>query len=519
MSERVPSGLLIDGCEVPGAGSAVHAIDPRSGSELPGTYADATPYQVGLAAAAAAAACGAVADAPAEVIAGLLSGVADELTAIGDAVVALADAETGLGPVRLRGELARTTAQLRLFAGVVRDDAHLDILIEPADPDAVPPRPDLRRMRVPLGPVAVFGASNFPLAFGVAGGDTASALAARCPVIAKAHPAHPGTSAVLGAVLARQVEQAGLPAGTVGLVHGADPAVSRALVAAPQVSAVGFTGSTGAGLALTRVAQDRPVPIPVYAEMGSLNPVVITPAALVGGSAAPARALAASVTAGWGQFCTKPGLVVLPAAAAKAFTSELIAALAGAEPGVLLTAAIAERLRERADELDAHRVAATEIPAATVGHRHPAVVVQADAPRFLTDPRLREETFGPALVVVAVTGLDEAVAVLAAVPGSLTGTLWSGPPGDDWATPLIRLLLPRVGRLLGGGVPTGVAVTAAQHHGGPFPATTSAQHTSVGPRAIDRFTRPVAFQDVPDHLLPAPLTDAGSRSRHPEDHR
>jgi NADP-dependent aldehyde dehydrogenase len=500
-----PTGQLVDGRELPGGGARTRAVDPRTGRPTGPEYADATPDQVAGAARCAGAARDALAAAGPDVVAGLLDGIAAALDGARDGIVALADTETGLGRTRLEGETARTTGQLRMFADLVRSGAHLDVLVEPADPTAVPPRPDLRRTRVPVGPVAVFGASNFPLAFGVAGGDTASALAARCPVVVKAHPAHPGTSAAVGDLIVRQVAAAGLPAGVFGLVHGAEAAVGQALVAAPEIAAVGFTGSTTAGLALTATARARPVPIPVHAEMSSLNPVVVTPAALADALVPTARELAASVTTGWGQLCTKPGVVVVPDRSADAFVDELAAALAQASPGPLLTAAIRDRLRDRAAELGAPG------PVPGPGHHHPPLVARATAQEFLADPRLREEVFGPAVVVVTVADLDEARAVVAALPGSLTGTVRSGPGvdgrGDEWAAPLVRALLPRVGRLLGAGVPTGVAVTAAQHHGGPFPATGSPEHTSVGTRAVDRFTRPVVFQDVPQALLPPELRD------------
>ncbi len=510
-----PTGQLIGGRELPGGGTGTTAVDPWTGQPLGPVHADATPEQVADAVALAAGARDAFAAAGPDLVEGLLLGIAGAIEAAGADIVGIADAETGLGPARLRGETTRTVDQLRMFAGVVREGSHLDVVVERADPAAGPPRPDLRRMRVPVGPVAVFGASNFPLAFGVAGGDTAAALAARCPVVVKAHPAHPGTSAMIGDIIRGQVAGAGLPAGVFAMVHGADAAVGQALVAAAGIAAVGFTGSATAGLALTRTAQARPVPIPVFAEMGSLNPVVLTPAALAAGPAGAGRALAASVTAGWGQFCTKPGLVVVPGTAADGVVAELTAALAQAPAGVLLTAAIRNRLDAQLAALGPlARTVGTRPHPDTAGHHHPAFVVRTTARAFLADPRLHEEMFGPAVVVVSVEDLAEAVDVITALPGSLTGTVHSGDP-DDWAPALVRVLLPKVGRLLGDGVPTGVAVTAAQHHGGPFPATGAAQYTSVGTRAVDRFTRPVAFQDVPQRLLPPELRDVGSPSTTP----
>lgn len=508
-----PTGQLVGGRELPGGGAHTTAVDPRTGRPTGPGYPDATQEQVAEAARCAGAARDTLAQAGPDVVARLLEGIADALDGARDGIVALADAETGLGRARLEGETARTTGQLRMFADLVRSGAHLDVVVEPADPAATPPRPDLRRMRVPLGPVAVFGASNFPLAFGVAGGDTAAALAARCPVVVKAHPAHPGTSAAVGDLVRRQVASAELPAGVFGLVHGAGPAVGQALVAAPEISAVGFTGSTAAGLALTATAQARPVPIPVFAEMSSLNPVVVTPAALADALVPTARELAASVTTGWGQLCTKPGVVVVPHEYADRFVDELTAGLAQAPSGLLLTAAVRDRFRDRLVELGPLARTAAD-PAVGGEHRHPPFVVRSSAGEFLADPRLREEVFGPAVVVVTVADLADALAVVAALPGSLTGTVRSGAGddgrGDEWAAPLVQTLLPGVGRLLGAGVPTGVAVTAAQHHGGPFPSTGSSQYTSVGTRAVDRFTRPVVFQDVPQALLPPELRDVAA---------
>jgi NADP-dependent aldehyde dehydrogenase len=513
------------------ATATFRAVDPTTGAEVGPEFRDATPAEVAAAVEAAVAAHRELRTWDGARLAGLLRACADELEADGEALVATAALETGLPATpRLTGELARTCGQLRLFADDVATGAHLDVIIDHADPTAVPPRPDLRRMRVGVGPVAVFGASNFPLAFSVPGGDTASALAAGCPVAIKAHPSHPATSERAFAAMLRGCERVGAPAGTVGLVHGAGHAVGAALVTAPGVRAVGFTGSTGGGLALARLAAARPVPIPVHAEMGSVNPVLVTAAALAARGPALAEALAASLLLGTGQFCTSPGLVVLPPGVdGDAFVAALASTLGAGAGGVGGVGASAGVLLNRGVRaaLDAHIAATRAVPGVRVVVDGAAGAVagaagagvagagpiacapsmfEVDLDTWLASDQLREEHFGPVAIAVRA---DEARwgEVLAALPGQLTVTVHSE-AGDHAGLAALRDDLAAIaGRVLFAGVPTGVAVTAAQHHGGPFPATTDGRFTSVGTRAIERWLRPVAFQDAPAALLPAELQE------------
>jgi NADP-dependent aldehyde dehydrogenase len=440
----------------------------------------------------------------------LLEGVAVELEGRGDEIVAAANRETALGETRLQGELVRTTVQLRAFAALVRTGRHLDAVIDHADPNALPaPRPDLRRMNVPLGPVAVFGASNFPLAFSVPGGDTASAFAAGCPVVAKAHPSHPATSELCAAAITAAVAGTGLPPGAFSLLHGAGHGVGGALVQADGIAAVGFTGSTAGGRALFDLAARRPQPIPVYAEMGSVNPVFITPSALADAAEALASGLAGSATMGTGQFCTKPGLVfVVDGPDADAFTDRLRQAMADVVPGCMLD----PRLRAAYDdELSAVRaVPGVELWEGKAGEQALSAgvaVAVVDESLLAAHEALRREHFGPVTTVVRCRSAKSLVAQAAEVEGSLTATVHAA-EHDELAGALRDALVPRVGRLVWGGWPTGVAVTDAMVHGGPYPATTAPWSTSVGLAAVRRFLRPVAFQSVPDALLPPALQEA-----------
>jgi NADP-dependent aldehyde dehydrogenase len=491
-----------------------NAHDPRTGAPLGPDIAEDGPSEVDAAVARALEAATALAALDLDGRARLLEHLADALEADGEAIVARADAETALGLVRLTGELARTTGQLRAFAGAVRDGSFLGVVIDHADPTRTPPQPDLRRTMVPLGPVAVFGASNFPLAFGVAGGDTASALAAGCPVVAKAHPSNAGTSALVAAAISTALAALDLPVGVFSLLQGSGHELGAALVTHPDIRAVGFTGSLAGGRALHDLAAARAEPVPVFAEMGSHNPVWITPVALARRGPAIAAAIAASATLGAGQFCTKPSVILLPSdddSAVEAFIATLAQSMASATMPPMLDARIADGFRSRRTALlEVDGVAAvvdTDTPA-QVGTD--ATVLRCELATWRASSLVREECFGPLVVVVAVPR-RELVGTADDVPGGLTGTLWSE-PDDDADLALARELVARiglrVGRVLHDGVPTGVAVSWAQQHGGPYPATTAPSTTSVGMHAMERFLRPVAYQDLPEPLLPVWLRDA-----------
>ncbi|MFF6775161.1 aldehyde dehydrogenase (NADP(+)) [Streptomyces sp. NPDC012637] len=483
----------------------VWSVDPRTGKEREQVAEEATLEEIDQAVRAAHAARTALADRKAR--AALLRGAADLLDAARDKVVEAADAETALGPVRLTGELARTTAQLRYFADIVDEAAFLDVRISRPDPTTTPPTPDLRRMKIPLGVVAVYAASNFPLAFSVPGGDTASALAAGCPVVVKAHPLHPATSELCAALLRRAAVEAGLPEDVVVLVHGFDAGVE--LVRHPLVAAAGFTGSVQGGRALFDAAAARPVPIPFHGELGSLNPVVITEAAAEERAEEIGAGLAASMTMGMGQFCTKPGFVLAPAGAAgDRVTAALTEALGDVEPGVMLSRRMRGHfLTATYEDAQVEGVTAPVHP----GSASPEAVVPGflltDAAVLLDGHRhvLLQETFGPVTLVARYSSREEISAVLALVPGNLTATLQAADE-DPEAASLLAELTPLAGRILVNGWPTGVAVADAQHHGGPYPATTSPS-TSVGGTAIERWLRPVAYQSTPEHLLPPELRD------------
>ncbi|MGW7367139.1 aldehyde dehydrogenase (NADP(+)) [Streptomyces sp. NPDC054841] len=486
----------------------VWSVDPRTGKPREQVAVEATAEEVDRAVRAAEAARPALADRT--VRAALLRTAADLLDEAGEYVIEAADAETALGPTRLTGELARTTAQLRAFADVVDEGAFLDIRIDHADAGRTPPWPDLRRWKIPLGVVAVYAASNFPLAFSVPGGDTASALAAGCPVVVKAHPDHPATSELCASALRRAAQRLGLPEDVVVLVHGFDAGLE--LVRHPLVAAAGFTGSVRGGRALFDAAAARPAPIPFHGELGSLNPVVITEAAAAERAEAIGAGLAGSMTLGEGQFCTKPGFVLAPAGdAGDRLLKSLTAAVSETEPGVMLDHrmrdAFVAGVTERA-ALDG--VDAPVTPGAGGEHTVSAGFLTVPAQRLAAEgphDLLLEECFGPVTVVARYAAADEIEAVLSRLPGNLTATLHlSEQEARGKGAGLLAALTPLAGRVLVDGWPTGVAVAPAQHHGGPYPATTSTS-TSVGATAIERWLRPVTYQSAPPALLPPELRD------------
>jgi NADP-dependent aldehyde dehydrogenase len=441
----------------------------------------------------------------------LLEALADALDADVEVLVEAADAETSLGRPRLPGEVARTSGQLRMFAKVLREGSYADATIDHANPDGVPvPIPDLRRYLVPVGPVAVFAASNFPFAFSVAGGDTASALAAGCPVVVKAHAGHPRTSALTVSTLRRAATAAGFPADVVQVVYGRQAGID--LLRQPAIRAAGFTGSVAGGRALFDVAVGRPDPIPFFGELGSLNAMVVTPMAAAARGSAIGIGLAQSFTLGTGQFCTKPGFVLLPAGAdGEALITSLVQTAVEVPAHRMLTDRMVESYRTRVSELRGAAYATVLVDgseaqpdavAPTVVRASGADVLAAGA-----ESPLLEECFGPTTVLVTYDGEAQLRALLESVPPSLTGTV-HGETDDDVAVAALQILKATVGRVVWNGYPTGVAPTWAMQHGGPYPATTASATTSVGTAAITRFLTAVAFQDVPDTLLPKELQDA-----------
>ena len=499
--------MLIGGQAVAGRRERIQAIDPSTDQPLEPGYPGADREQVEQACALAWAAFDAYRETAPETRARFLETIADEIEALGDALIERAMAETGLPRARLQGERGRTCGQLRLFARTLRAGEWQDARVDSALPQRQPlPRADLRQRQVALGPVAVFGASNFPLAFSVAGGDTASALAAGCPVIVKAHRAHPGVSELAGRAIARAAEKCELPAGVFALLFGDGREAGQALVADPRVKAVGFTGSRGGGLALCRLAQSRPEPIPVYAEMSSTNPVFLLPAALRVRGAALAQGFVASLTLGAGQFCTNPGLIVaLQGPALDGFIAAAVAALRQSPAQTMLTPGIFQAYQAGVDAWAGHaRQLAAGLPA-TGPNQCQAQLWLADARDYLAKPALRAEVFGAAALIVQCRDAREFRQLAEQLEGQLTATLQLDEGDLDLAHALLPTLERKAGRILANGWPTGVEVCDAMVHGGPYPATSDARATSVGTAAIQRFLRPVCYQDFPDALLPPAL--------------
>ncbi|WP_064576664.1 aldehyde dehydrogenase (NADP(+)) [Cupriavidus gilardii] len=501
--------LLIGAAALRGSGEAFHAVHAASGETIADpVFHGASRAEVDQACALAAEAFDACRALPDAARAAFLDEIAARIEAIGDALILRAMDETGLPRARLEGERARTTGQLRMFAALVRSGDAWDVRIEPALPQRQPPRTDLRLRRIGVGPVAVFGASNFPLAFSVAGGDTASALAAGCPVVAKAHPAHPGTSELVGRAVQQAVAAAGLPEGVFSLLFDAGHAVGAALVAHPAIQAVGFTGSRRGGLALMAIAAARPIPIPVYAEMSSVNPNILLPAALARRGDALARDFVASVTLGCGQFCTNPGLVLAVGGEAfERFVAAAAGAIAAVPAGVMLTAGIARAYADGVERLISHPAVATVAQGARVPGRATATLFRVRAADLLADARLAEECFGPCSVLVECADAEQLREVLQQGEGQLTATLHLDDDDHDAARALLPMLERKAGRILANGFPTGVEVCDAIVHGGPFPATSDGRSTSVGTAAIERFLRPVCYQNLPDAVLPDALRD------------
>ena len=476
------------------AAAAETSHDPRTG--LPATAARPTrPEELAATMAGAVAAAAGLARVAPRERAGWLHAVADAVETERDELVRLADWETALGTDRLHGELGRTVGQIRFYADEAAAGYYLRVEHDTGDEQV----PSMTRVSVPLGPVAVFGASNFPFAFGVLGHDTASALAAGCPVVVKAHPAHLGVSNHLYGIARDALAAAGAPAGTLGIVHGFE--TGTALVRHPDLAAVAFTGSQSGGMALWRLANDRPVVIPVFAEMGTVNPVVVTPR---GASRIDevARGLATSFTLGNGQYCTKPGLVLAPAGSG--FAARVAAELRRLAPDpVMLTRRIADGVAAGIEALrDAGATVTVRLGGEAPGWSAPAAVLEVPLDRVTAGSRILEEVFGAVVLVAEYDSPEQVTDTLARWPGALAATLVAGSGEDPWAAPWLAVLTGRVGRVVLDGWTTGAPLTRAQQHGGPWPSTTQPTATSIGARALERFVRPVAYQGFRDELLP-----------------
>ena len=492
------------------AGSVVlHSVDATTGQPLPNAFIQATAEEVHAAAAAAHQASTIYGNLPAERRAEFLDAIASELDALDEQFVALVCRETALPAARIQGERARTSGQMRLFAQTLRRGDFLGARIDLPLPQRQPmPRVDLRQCRLGVGPVAVFGASNFPLAFSTAGGDTAAALAAGCPVVFKAHSGHMATAEQVALAIIRAAEKTGMPAGVFNMIFGAG--VGEALVKHPLIQAVGFTGSLKGGRALCDMAAARAQPIPVFAEMSSINPVLVLPQALEVRGEQIARELAASVVMGAGQFCTNPGLVIGIRSPQFSALLQSLSALIAEQPGqTMLNAGGLRSYVEGCATLRAHPQVTHLAGQAQAGNQARAQLFLADVQLLLGgDELLQEEIFGPATVVVEVADRTELLAALQGLRGQLTATLLGEPAELAHAADLVAVLAQKVGRVLVNGYPTGVEVCDAMVHGGPWPATSDARGTSVGTLAIDRFLRPVCYQNFPDALLPEALRNS-----------
>ena len=442
-----------------------------------------------------------------ETRAAFLEAIADEIDARGDAVTAIGTSETGLPEARLVGERGRTTGQLRLFARHILEGDYLDRRHDAALPDRAPlPRPDLKMVQRPIGPVAVFGASNFPLAFSTAGGDTAAALAAGCPVVVKGHSAHPGTGEIIAEAIAAAVEKCGMPAGVFSLIQGGTRQTGTALVQHPLIKAVGFTGSLGGGRALFDLCAARPEPIPFFGELGSVNPMFLLPAALSARGAALAAGWAGSLTMGAGQFCTNPGIaVVLDGPDADAFTAAAKAALEPVDAQTMLTDGIASAYRAGRDRI-AGATGVRSVLTTTCDLRSATpYLFETTGAAWLANHELGEEVFGPLGMIVRVDDTDQMLAVARSLQGQLTCTLHLDDADTELGGQLMPILERKAGRLLANGFPTGVEVADSMVHGGPYPASTNFGATSVGTLSIRRFLRPVCYQNMPDAILPSDL--------------
>jgi alpha-ketoglutaric semialdehyde dehydrogenase len=496
-----------------GSGETFRAANPADSSTLQPDFHVASESDVNAAMNLAESAFPTFRETTGEQRAVFLERIADEIMALGDELIARTKQETGLPEARLTGERARTVNQLKMFAQIAREGSWVDARIDTAIPDRQPiPKPDLRRMLIPIGPVIVFGASNFPFAYSVAGGDTASALATGNPVVVKAHERHPGTSELVATVIRRAVKACKLPPGVFSMLHGFGKTIGMALVKHPFAKAVGFTGSRVAGRALFDAAASRPEPIPVFAEMSSLNPVFILPGALHERGAKIGEGLKNSVTLGGGQFCTKPGLVFgLQGNEFDQFQKILAQSLETIAPATMLHTGISESYHKglaRVLEIGGVKlVARSKEKSDSAKTQGESVLVCTDAKSFRAHPELAEEVFGPFSVLISAQTVSELEDIATNLDGQLTATIHGTPDDFQGAKKLLRILERKAGRLIINGFPTGVEVCPSMNHGGPYPATTDVRFTSVGTAALYRFVRPLCYQDFPASLLPDALKD------------
>lgn len=506
----------------PRPGATFRATAPATGNELDPKFIAATDAEIDLAARRAWEAFHSMLEHPATDRQLLLEAMAAELANLGDTLIDRACEETGLSPARIVAERERMLFTLRMFAGVARAGEWLDATIDRGEASRRPlPKPDVRRMLRPLGPVAVFGASNFPLAYGAAGGDTASAIAAGCPVVVKGHPAHPGTGELVAAALTRAVKSAGFHPGTFSFLHSGgmrEREVGQRLIQNPCIRAAGFTGSLAGGMALAALAQSRADPIPVFAEMGSTNPVFVLPGSIEAQAAEVAERLTSSLSNSNGQMCTCPGLIfVVRAGEMESFVRALADAVNKAPMQTMLSTRTRENFAERV--LQVGGVRGVEVRGGTPPERETAKAVAVKAgpvlfrttfEAFRAEPTLHEEIFGPGAIVVVCEGERQLLDAAALIQGSLTGTIWAAAADGVLGRKLLTILEQRVGRVIFNGVPTGVEVCAAMVHGGPFPATNQPHTTAVGSAAIRRWARPVCYQHTPEAFLPPELRNANA---------
>lgn len=496
-----------------GSAHSFRAFSTAANAELEPAFAIAAPAELMQAAELAQAAFFSYSNMPPDRRAAFLDLIAEKIMSLGDTLIERSVAESGLPAARLIGERARTCGQLKMFANLLREGWWVDARIDTAQPERQPqPRPDIRRMLVPIGPVAVFGASNFPLAFSTAGGDTASALAAGCPVVVKAHSSHPGTNELVSSAIIAAAKESGMPDGVFSSLYLSHEDAAR-LVKHPLIKAVGFTGSRKVGMILFNAAVTRPDPIPVYAEMSAINPVFLFDHALQTEGEKIARGLAASVTLGVGQFCTNPGLVItMKSEATERLIRDFAKEITTVAPASMLDQniwkAYCKSTGALATQNGVQEIARAATEPADEYSQGRAMAFRVDAAGFLTNPLLSEEVFGPATLFVLCNNITQMAEVAAALEGQLTVTVHASADDGPLLAPLIQTITGKAGRIIFGGFPTGVEVCHAMQHGGPFPSTTDPRSTSVGTGAIYRFARPLAFQDCPDHLLPDALKNS-----------